>query len=352
MRPAVWAEIDCEALAHNLTKAKELAPSSRVMAVIKANGYGHGIDTVAQALSAADAFAVARVDEAVFLRQAGHEKRIVVLEGFSDQEELKLHEQFHLEPVIHSGYQLSLVENLGTGVVPHFWLKVDTGMNRLGISPSDFEQACKILGRLSGVSAMSHLACADEPGHPMTEKQISLFSKLTSKTSLDRTLANSAAIMRWEQSHYEWIRPGIMLYGVSPFADQSGDEVGLRPVMNLYSRLISIKQVSAGDTVGYGGSFECSDATRVGVLAIGYGDGYPRHIAAGTEVLLNGKKATIIGRVSMDMVTVDLSNCADANVGDSCKLWGSGLPVEALARQASTIPYTLLCGVTRRVKFC
>lgn len=350
MRSAAWAVIDLDALKFNLQKVKDCAPDSKVMAVIKSNGYGHGICEVAGALKAADAFAVARVEEAIRLRKAGFEQRIAVLEGFSDIEELALHEQFKLEPIIHAKYQLPLLRGIKSQTIPHFWLKVDTGMHRLGIDPEEFQSVYESLSCNSNVSVMTHLASSDESDSVMTVQQKECFSRATENCSAERSISNSAAIMKWPELNVEWVRPGIMLYGVSPFSDESGEELGLKPVMSLYSKVISIKALKKDETVGYGGSYRCPKDCRVGVVAIGYGDGLPRQIKSGTWILLNGKKVRLIGRVSMDMITIDLTEQPEAEVGDICQLWGKGVPVEKIAESADTIGYTLLCGVTRRVQ--
>lgn len=350
MRSAAWAVIDLGALAYNLQKVRDFAADSKVMAVIKSNGYGHGICEVAGALEEADAFAVARVDEAVQLREAGFSQRIVVLEGFSDGDELILFHKFNLEPVIHAPHQLRLLEQSNNRSISHSWLKIDTGMHRLGIEPDCFEAFYERLNHIVPTSVMTHLACSDELENPMTVQQKKLFDEVTGHCMAEKSIANSAAIMEWQSIQGEWVRPGIMLYGASPFADKGGEALGLKPVMSLYSKLISIKSVKKGDSVGYGGSFRCPNNCRVGVIAIGYGDGYPRHVKPGSPVLVNGERVKLIGRVSMDMVTVNLSEQPEAEVGDICQLWGEGLPVDEVAKYADTIGYTLLCGVTNRVQ--
>ena len=350
MKSAAWTVINLEALKFNLNRARELAVDSKVMVVIKANGYGHGLCEVAEALKQADAFAVARVDEAVQLRKAGFEQRIAVLEGFSDAEELRLHSKFQLEAVIYTPEQLTILEENSQFNPPHFWLKIDTGMHRLGIEPKALHFFYKQLSKVAPVSVMTHFACADELDNSMTAQQLALFNEATADCSAEKSLANSAAIMGWPEIKAEWVRPGIMLYGISPFEGQQGEMLGLKPVMNLYSKLISIKEVKKGDSVGYGASYRCENDCRIGVVAIGYGDGYPRHNKSARSVLLNGQRVSLVGRVSMDMITIDLSAQPEAAVGDVCQLWGEGLSVEEVAESADTIAYTLVCGVARRVK--
>jgi len=354
MRPAAYAVLDQAALKHNLKRVRQCVPSARVMAVIKANGYGHGLVRVANALREADAFAVARVDEGIHLRDQGIEQRITVLEGFTCRDELEQHFKFDLEPVIHTPDQLQWLESGGNRGSLSVWLKLDTGMHRLGVDGADFPSIHQRLRRCRAirqpVSLMTHLASADLLDNPTTERQIRRFGEWTVGCEGARSIANSAGILGWRRSHSDWVRPGIMLMGASPFADRDGSAHGLLPVMTLHSRLLAVKHLEPGDTVGYGGDWVCTRPTRLGVVAVGYGDGYPRSAKSGTPVLVNGRKVSLVGRVSMDMITVDLSDCPDARIDDPVVLWGKGLPVEDVARWASTIPYTLLCAITQRVR--
>ena len=345
------------ALRHNVQRLRTLAPKANIMAVIKANAYGHGMLDVAKtlALAGVDAFAVARTDGAIELRQAGITHRIAVLQGFFNEDELKAHAALGLEPVIHSAWQVDLLERIHPPVPIRIWLKVDTGMHRLGLLPEEFEgilqrlKACRSIEQ--PIPLMSHLANADALEDSFTQSQLSLFEDIHLTHPEEASVANSAGILGWDQAVREWIRPGISIYGVSPFPKRSAIDEGLQPVMTLRTRLISIKEVKAGTPVGYGGDWICPQPTRLGVAAIGYGDGYPRLARAGTPVLINHQKAALIGRVSMDMITLDLTPLKDSKVGDLVTLWGDGLPVETIADAAGTIPYDLLCGVTRRVKF-
>lgn len=354
MIPAAYAVFNPDAVQHNLSKVRRYAPHAKVMAVIKANGYGHGLLRVAVALQQVDAFAVARVDEGVQLRKAGFDNRIAVLEGFTCAEELEKLLHYQLEPVVHSPTQLDIFEAVTEPGACAIWLKLDTGMNRLGFKAKEFNSAYQRLNRCARVkqpiSLMTHFANADDCNDDKTQKQIDLFQQTVAGLSGERSMANSAGILGWAQSLSDWVRPGIMLYGISPFPDSTGRQLGLMPVMALHSRLIAVKQIEAGDTVGYGGSWICEKSTTLGVLAIGYGDGYPRHAKAGTPVLVNGLRVPLIGRVSMDMITVDLGSQTLAKPGDPVTLWGEGLPVEEIALWADTIPYTLVCGITRRVQ--
>lgn len=347
------ATIDLAAVQHNLKVIQGYAPNAKVMAVIKANGYGHGLLRIASMLGDADALAVARVDEGVRLRQAGFQHRITILEGFVGLDGLQSLVDSTLDTVVHSMDQVSALENYTGEKKISIWLKLDTGMNRLGFNTTDFSQAYQRLLHCpcvnQPISFMTHLSSADDLNSPVTQQQIELFKQQTKQYSGEKSIANSAGIMAWKESVTDWIRPGIMLYGVSPFLEKTGSEVGLKPVMGFHSRIISINHIAQGESVGYSGSWVSKRASIIGVIAVGYGDGYPRHAQIGTPVLVNGKKVLLVGRVSMDMITVDLTDVSEVNIGDEVTLWGDDLPVEEIARYADTIPYTLLCGVTQRV---
>ena len=361
MIPAAYAVLNMAAVTHNMQKVREYAPNSKIMAVIKANAYGHGALRLAHFLEEeVDGFAVARVDEGIRLRISGVQKRIVVLEGFTCAEELDKLLVYQLDAVVHSFAQLAIFETIIEQEKIAVWLKLDTGMNRLGFKAAELQG---VYSRLLNcfvikhpINLMTHLANADDKSDAMTDKQIALFNdtlaKLTPKLGSDneRSIANSAGILAWQQSLAHWVRPGIMLYGISPFADATGEQLGLKPIMSLHSRLIAVKPIVKGDTVGYGGSWVCEQDTLLGVVAIGYADGYPRYASAGTPVLVNGQRVSLVGRVSMDMITVDLGVQSNAKAGDAVTLWGDGLLVEEIALRANTIPYTLVCGVTQRVR--
>jgi alanine racemase len=325
------------------------------MAVIKANAYGHGLLRVAQALNnLVEGFAVARVQEGVRLRKAGFQQRIVVLEGFTACEELQNLLNFNLEASLHSPHQLDIlngqIESKQLGV----WVKIDTGMNRLGFKAHEvnhvFEQLTACNGVKKPLNFMTHFANADDQNDPKTLQQIELFNQLTTNFEGEKSMANSAGILAWQDSLTDWVRAGIMLYGISPFADSTGKQLGLQPLMSLHSRLIAVRDISAGETVGYSGTWTSSHATKLGVVAIGYGDGYPRHAQNGTPVLINGERVSLVGRVSMDMITVDLGLNSTAKAGDDVILWGEDLPIEEIALCSNTIPYTLVCGITPRVE--
>ncbi len=354
MTPAAHAVVDLTAVKHNLARVREYAPAAKIMAVIKANAYGHGLLQIAKVLEGVDGIAVARVDEAVRLRKAKITCRITVLEGFVCEQELDELMQFDLDCVVHSIGQIDILENYSAQKKVSVWLKLDSGMNRLGFNPDEFVSAYQRLINCPRVkqpiSLMTHFSSADDKESDVTDKQLRLFKQLTESYSGEKSIANSAGIIAWSDSISDWVRPGIMLYGVSPFSEDCGLDLGLKPVMSLHARLISVKKIKAGEAVGYAGTWVSKSTTILGVVAIGYGDGYPRAAKSGTPVLVNGKRVPIIGRVSMDMVTVDLSSQANSKPGDTVTLWGEGLPVEEVATYADTIPYTLLCGVTQRVR--
>lgn len=355
MTPAAFVHLDLEAARHNLAQVKRYAPDNKVMAVIKANAYGHGMARVAAALELADGFAVARVDEGVRLRAAGFKQPITVLQGFVCVDELMLMLQHQLAAVIHTSQQIEILQQHEQGGDKlSVWLKMDTGMNRLGFKGSDFSAAYQQLLRCQRVeqpiNLITHFANADDLLDDKTRRQMDLFNDAVKDYPGQRSIANSAGIIGWPNVISDWVRPGLMLYGCSPFAGKTGEDFGLKPVMSLYSRLIAVKNVAAGERVGYAGTWQCQTATRLGVVSIGYGDGYHRHTNSGAPVLVNGQRVPLIGRVSMDMITVDLNGLPSAQPGDPVTLWGEGLPVEEIARHADAIPYTLLCGITQRVR--
>jgi alanine racemase len=375
MRPTK-AIIDLAAITHNLALIRQFAPKCKVAAVIKADAYGHGLVQVAKALEAADAVAVACLDEAVALRAAGVKLPILLLEGFFDDAELEQIFELNLDSVIHQKSQLDalLAYSARKTEQPDFkshlsslniWLKLDTGMNRLGFEIKDFKQtysqlkACDLVG---SVKLMSHLACADDIQSSQTQAQIKAFNQSCQGIECERSMANSAGIIAWPEAHYDWVRPGIALFGCSPMQNYVGTKHQLQPVMNLESRLFAIRNISKGQSVGYGANWVASQDTIIGTVAIGYGDGYPRHAKQGTPVYIKGKCYPLVGRVSMDMLSVDLgqpfvepdslSNSHEIPaIGERVVLWGKELAVEVVAAHADTIPYTLLCGVTSRVNY-
>jgi alanine racemase len=350
----VSVTIDTGALRHNLEVARRLAPKSRVMAVIKANAYGHGLIAAARALDAADAFAVARVDEGLALREAGFKAPIVLLEGVMDAEQLKAAAHADFELVVHSPEQVELLQAAPPEVRFKIWLKLDSGMNRLGFKGDAFQSAHAALSESSALRApvnlMTHLSSADLAERPTTAEQLMVFAAATRSLAGERSVESSAALLSFPDSQADWVRPGLMLYGISPYGGATGTDHGLRPVMTLCSRVIAVKHLAEGEQVGYGGDWTATRPTRLAIASVGYGDGYPRSAASGTPVLVNGERAGLAGRVSMDMLAIDVTEMQRAaKVGDPVVLWGEGLPVEEIALWAETVAYTLVCGISQRV---
>lgn len=350
-RPA-RAVLSAQALRHNFERVRAYAPHAKIMAVVKANAYGHGLVWTARTLDAADGYAVASVEEGAELRAAKIAQPICLLEGFFEPAELVEIARNRLAPVVHhAGQVLDLEKAKGISGLD-VWLKVDTGMHRIGFPP---EQVVDAVARLTACAAvaklhwMSHFASADNRFDSATKYQIEGFLKLMNGYDAECSLANSAGIVAWPSSHLDWVRPGIMLYGASPLIGQSAVELGLKPVMTLESRLIAVHQRNKGAAVGYGGDWICPEDMPIGVVAIGYGDGYPRHAPPGTPALVNGARVPLIGRVSMDMITLDLRTQPQARVGDPVVLWGVDPPVDEIAALAGTISYELLCCVTPRI---
>jgi len=351
-RPAK-AYLNLPALGHNLAVAKKLAPNSKVLAVIKANGYGHGISRVAQQLSHADGFGVASIDEALILRQKGFLHRILLLEGLFSKVELPLVIQNHLDLVVHSHYQLEWLLEFSAPFRINVWIKIDTGMHRLGFHPDEIDS---IINKLKASSSdfhlhlMSHLASADEDTPAalnFTQHQVMTFEQVSSDYNLPRSLLNSSGVQHFSSKGFDWIRPGIMLYGSGQLQNST---LKLKAVMKLESNVIAINKINAGESVGYGNSWTAQRDSVIAVIAIGYGDGYPRHAPSGTPVLVNGYRVPLVGRVSMDMITVDITDYIDLiEVGSMAELWGDSLSVDEVAQWAGTISYELLCGITQRV---
>lgn len=349
------ATIHLDALRHNLARVRALAPRSRVMAVVKADGYGHGLERVARALEGADAFGVASLADAERLRAAGLSQRIVLLSGFDEPADLPMLRRLGLDTVVHHASQLAMLEADAGGAPIRCWLKIDSGMHRLGFRPDEAAAVHARLRALPGVDAdialMTHFASSDDFAGDQTREQIARFVAATARLPGERSLSNSAAVLGWPDAHADWVRPGGALYGISVVSGKTGADFGLRPAMTLSSRLIAINRVRGGERIGYGATWTCPEDMPVGVVALGYGDGYPRHAPSGTPMLVNGVRAPIIGRVSMDLITLDLRDVPAARVGDPVVAWGEGLPVEEIAAAAGTIGYELVCSITRRVRF-
>ncbi len=338
IRPA-RAEIDPAALTHNLSVARSRAGRARVMAVIKADAYGHGDLCAARALSAADGFAVASLQEALRLRRCGVDKPMLVFQGALSRADYRVAVEHSLILTVYHTRQIGWLASLPKPW-PALWLKVDTGMGRLGLALSDAPRALARLGDHCEV-LMSHLACADQPEHPLNRQQLDRFERLARETGLPTSLFNSAGLLSFDLET-DWVRPGIMLYGASPLTNVAAEALDLRPAMTLRAPLISVARRRAGEAVGYGATWRCPEDMPVGVVAIGYADGYPR-AARGTAVLVDGCRCPLIGRVSMDTISVDLRACPGASAGDPVTLWGDGMPVDDVAASAGTIAYELLC---------
>lgn len=338
----------------NYALAARLAPDSQVLAVIKANAYGHGAARVAVALDTADAFGVASVAEAIVLRDAGITQPIVLLGGVFEPAEIHEVEVYGLQTVIHSSAQLEWFLSRKSAARLVIWLKMDIGMHRLGFTPQEYTAAWQRLsdsGQVQELVLMSHFPCADHGDDTLTKSQVQVFNEGVAGLNGQKSMANSAALIRYPESRYNWVRPGIMLYGANPFPDQNLLGINLEPAMTLRSRLVSVRELAAGESVGYGQRWRTTVPIRLGTVAVGYGDGYPRHAVDGTPVLVRGKRCRLVGRVSMDFITVDLSEAPDSRVDDEVILWGDSLPVEQVAEFAGTISYDLLTGVTQRVKY-
>jgi len=345
--------VDLEALRHNLSRIRFYAPDSKVLAIVKADAYGHGIPRVANTLTDVEGFGVACLEEAEELRRAGAKQKILLLEGPYSPDELTTIQDLQLDIVIHHQYQINLLNDSVMDEPVNVWLKVDSGMHRLGFAPAELGTVMVQLKNMAliapNIRLMSHLATANEPDNLMTKEQIALFSEIAGKYAGETSLANSAGVIAWRAACSDWVRPGLMLYGVSPVDNKTADEFDLKPVMSLESELISVKTLKQGEPVGYGASWHCPEDMPVGIVAAGYGDGFPRHATSGTPVLVNGKRCGLIGKSSMDMITVDLREYPDARVGDPVLIWGKDLPIEEIAGYAGTVSYELLCGVHKRL---
>ncbi len=372
-RHRTWATVDLKALKKNLGQVRSRCAESRIVPIIKANAYGHGMEQVARALKAANtklaAFAVATLDEALQLHQLELDTPIVLLGGFANEEELLECLERQIQPVVHSMHQLQALqkrfdEDFFAGN-RKIWIKLNTGMNRLGFSSGACFEAFPAIHRYPDTELvlMSHLAWADDPDNKQAKdfsyKQMAEFNAVRQRlmqitdSAVDCSLAASAGILNLPETHYQYVRPGIMLYGGSPMAATTGEELGLEPVMTLKARIVAINDVKAGGAIGYSARHVCKHNSRVGVVGIGYADGYPRAATDGTPVLVhsNGQvlRTGIIGRVSMDMITIDLTGMDQVQVGDEVTLWGVGLSADEVARYAGTISYELFCNLKPRV---
>lgn len=354
MNRLIRAAIDTHALRHNLKVVRERAKGARVMAIVKANAYGHGLVPTALALADADAFGVARLEEGMALRGAGITQPIVLLEGVFAPEHLLEAARHGFDLVVHDKLQIELLEQSTSPQRFLLWIKIDTGMNRLGFRPSEFPAALERIKKLQPpaleIRLLTHLARADERDNAETERQQKRFDEATKGLDYARSIANSAGILgSVARISRDWVRPGLALYGGSPFSDSSGVELGLKPAMSLETAVIATRSVPQGETVGYAGAWKAPRDSTVAIVAAGYGDGLARNLPNGTPVLIGGQRAPLVGRVSMDMIAVDVTELQGVHVGTPVVLWGAGLPVEEIARHAGTIPYELLCAVSQRV---
>jgi alanine racemase len=351
------ATIHLGALRHNLARLKTLAAPAQVMAVIKADGYGHGLERVARTLDdEAAAFAVAALGDGLRLRAAGHRQRIVVLSGPDQAGDIAEMQRLGLDAAIHHEAQLPwLTEAVPTRGHLRVWLKMDSGMHRLGFAPERVAEVHARLAAMPGIDPeiglLTHFSDSELFGGEQTPAQIARFHEATQMFGGPRSLSNSAAVLGWPEARGDWVRTGGLLYGLSVVDGKSGADFGFRPAMTLSTRLIAINRIGQGERIGYNGTWTCPEDMPVGVAAVGYGDGYPRSATAGTPVLVGDRRVPLIGRVSMDLVTLDLRDAPTARVGDRVVLWGDGLPVETVAAHAGTISYDLTCGMTRRVLF-
>lgn len=349
MRPA-RALIDLQALRHNYQIARQLS-GARALAVIKADAYGHGAVRCAQALEAeADGFAVACIEEALALREAGIKAPVLLLEGFFEADELPLIVQHEFWCVVHSLWQLEAIEKAALARPIQVWLKLDSGMHRVGLHPKDYQDAYRRLhasGKVSKIVLMSHFARADELDSEASNEQVAVFQAARQGLDAEVSLRNSPAVLGWPQIPSDWVRPGIMLYGATPFETPNAEADRLQPVMTLKSRVISVRELPAGEPVGYGARFISQRSTRVGVVAMGYADGYPRHAPTGTPVVVAGQRSQLIGRVSMDMLCIDLTDVPQAGLGSPVELWGKRVLASEVAAKAETIPYQIFCNLRR-----
>jgi alanine racemase len=350
MSRPVEAIVDLQALRHNLSVAKRHAGGAKVLAVVKADAYGHGLDRVMPGLVDADGLAVVEFDAAVRIRANGISKPVLMLEGFFDERELQRFPELNLATVVHEATQVDTLVSAKLSHPVDVFVKINTGMNRLGFVPDEVPRVCDVLRQCPNVReivAMTHFADAD--GARGIGWQMRTLAQATGSLGLTMCAANSAALLRFPESVGAWVRPGIMLYGASPFSDSSAQDQNLRPVMTFRSQIIGVQNLATGDCVGYACTFEAEKPMRIGIVAAGYGDGYPRHAPNGTPILVDGNRVKTVGRVSMDTLCVDISGLPEAGVGTPVTLWGHGMPVEEVATSAGTVSYELLTRITNRV---
>jgi len=346
----IHAIIDLDALRHNRAAVRRAAPSARTYAVVKANAYGHGLLRAAAAFRDSDGFGILEIDNAVRLREAGYRQAILLLEGVFDEHDLRAAVEHDFACAIHDLEQLAMLRDLPVGARLDLCIKLNTGMNRLGIAPAKLRGVLEALHgnvHVRSLGLMTHFACADDERG--VAEQWQRFGEAVRGFDLPVTAANSAAVLRYPETHAAWVRPGIMLYGGSPFADVPAQALGLRPAMTLRSQIIGVQALALGDAVGYGATFVAARPMRIGIVACGYADGYPRHAPSGTPVLVDGMRTGTVGRISMDMLCVDLTGLAAAGRGSAVTLWGDGLPADEVAAAAGTVSYELFCALAARV---
>ena len=355
MTRPTYVHIDKEALLHNLAQVKHYAPGKKIIAMVKANAYGCGLKAIASVLDGrVSAFGVASLEEAIALRNLDLRNDCILFQGIFSADELITVSQYHFQCVIHQAYQLHV---LLAKPLPHpikIWVKVNTGMHRLGFEPEEVYEVVDALQHCPWVhpeiGLMTHLACADEPNNPANQAQLTCYRNMNlPEGDFITSIANSAAIMAIPEAQGAVVRPGIMLYGVSPFLNKTAVQLGLKPVLRFISAISAIHDYPADAPIGYGGIWRTKRPSAIGLVAVGYGDGFPRHISPNTVVWVNGYYAPIVGRVSMDMLTIDLTHCPGTKRGDLVELWGKNIPVETIAKSANTIPYELLCQLSPRV---
>lgn len=350
------AEVDVAAFQHNLNLVKQsVAPRVKLLLMLKANAYGHGLSLLASVLDNIDGVGLAAYSAAISIREQGFTAPIVMMQGFVSNEELTLCLKYNLTPVLHNHYQLECLQKLSTVNRINCWLKINTGMNRLGFKPDEFAAVYSKINAISVVNeddlvVLTHLATADMEDQQKGLAQIKSFDAITQHIRVEKSVCNSAAIFAFPQAHYDWVRPGFVLYGETPFTDRSGIALDLRPVMTVKARIIALQQLKQGDAIGYGATYVCSEPSIIAVINIGYGDGYPRDAAAGTPVLVRGQRCPLVGRVSMDMITVDVTKVATVALHDEVILWGRGLPLKDVATAMGCFDYEMLARITQRIE--
>jgi len=346
MRP-LKAIINHHALLSNLNHIKKIASQSKVMSVLKANAYGHNLLDVAKTLDASDGFAVLSINEAIQLRENNFKQTILLLEGFFDEDEVDIASKLRINVTVHNQRQIELINQAKPIFPVSIHLKVNTGMNRLGFMPDEVSYLLESLNSnpyIEDIVLMTHFSTADEKEG--IDKQLGIFNLISDNYNYPASVANSAAIIRYPESRLDWVRPGIMLYGLSPFQTKTAKELDLMPAMSLLSEIIAVQNIKAGNSVGYGLDFKANKNMRIGIVACGYADGYPRHAKNGTPVAIDGYLSSLVGRVSMDMLYVDLTKIPSANIGSKVELWGEKVFVDSVAQFSDTVGYELICAIS------